>query len=165
VEIGFDGYGFGGWPVGPDGQLLRAVQDLPGLLPPGSLLHGLGIGKPESLVRAYHAGYQTFDCVLPTRDARHKRLYCYLASPETADLADAGFYQHLYVDGGRYRRDKRPPDETCDCPTCTRYSRAYLHHLDRIGDPLAQRLATLHNLRFYSRLVEELGRRSGESVS
>ena len=163
MEIGFDGYGFGGWPIGSDGRLVDMVGFVAELVPPDLPLHGLGIGKPENLVQAYRQGYGTFDCVLPTRDGRHRRLYRFREPLHKTTLEGNGFYEFLYLDHERSRRNAGPIEEGCDCPVCRQFSRAYLHHLNRIGDPLARRLATLHNLRFFTRLVEELGRRSSVS--
>jgi queuine tRNA-ribosyltransferase len=135
------------------------------LVPEGYPLHGLGIGKPENLVKAVEAGYGIFDCVLPTRDARHRRLYVFdpgveAAAADPRRLLSGSFYHHLYIGDKRFLRDAEPIDPGCDCLCCGRYSRAYLHHLFRVGDPLAFRLASLHNLRLYARLVEML-RRTG----
>jgi len=156
LEIGFDGYGFGGWPVDGRGHLVEAVAQVADLVPAGFPLHGLGIGKPENLVQAFDMGYNLFDCVLPTRDARHKRLYIFGSRPGPQDLRLEGFYSYLYIQDERYVRDLRPLDEFCDCLCCRSYSRAYLHHLFKIDDPLLNRLASLHNLRFYTRLLDLL---------
>jgi len=148
--LGFDGYGFGGWPVDGRGDLEEAVffvaQELK-----GRPLHALGIGSPANVVAAAHAGYGTFDCVIPTRDARHGRLYLRRAEGFTSVSArDEGWI-----------RDFGPVDPSCDCTCCTGVSRAYLHHLFALEDHGAFRLATLHNLRFYARLTESLRRGEG----
>ena len=156
LEIGFSGFGFGGWPIGSDGRLLDMVATVASMLPHGTLLHGLGIGKPENVVAGWRAGYHTFDCVIPTRDARHRRLFLFSGPVTELDLDDPDFYATLYLDSPRLMRDHRPIEDGCDCPCCARFSRAYLRHLNSVRDPLAMRLATLHNLRFYSRLVERL---------
>lgn len=157
LEIGFDGFGFGGWPL-EHGRLSEMVAATAQLLPPGTPLHGLGIGKPENLVAAFRAGYRTFDCVIPTRDARHGRLFAFAGPPAGIDLDAPGFYSPLSLESSRLRRQAGPLEPGCDCPCCRRYSAAYLHHLHAIGDAAAARLATLHNLRFYTRLVEALRR-------
>jgi queuine tRNA-ribosyltransferase len=155
LEIGFDGYGYGGWPI-EEGQLVDMVEHTARLLPAGVPLHALGVGKPENVVRAFRAGYHLFDCVLPTRDARHGRLYVFNEGwPQTCS-EQANFYHFLYVKDEKHCADARPIDETCDCLTCRRYSRAYLNHLMRIEDGTAPRLATIHNLRFYMRLMNHL---------
>jgi queuine tRNA-ribosyltransferase len=155
LETGFDGYGYGGWPVDKGGQLVEMVEHVARLLPPGAPKHALGIGKPEHIVQCVEWGYDLFDCTLPTRDARHGRLYVFDGPPEELDLR-ASFYHYHYAEDDRHRRDARPVDETCECLGCRRYSRAYLRHLFAIHEPLAGRLATIHNLTFYARLMARL---------
>jgi len=156
LEIGFDGYGFGGWPVADGGRLVDMVQFVAGLIPQAHPRWGLGIGKPGNLVRAAQCGYSVFDCTIPTRDARHRRLYAFRSAPEDAPARPDDFCDVIYMQDDKHRRDARPVDETCDCPCCRNYSRAYLHHLFQVWDPLALRLATMHNLRFYARLMDGL---------
>lgn len=158
VDLGFDGYGFGGWPIGPDGQLVEAVAQVTSMTPASSPRFALGIGKPENLAAAYRLGYDLFDCSIPTRDARRMRLFAFQDAPERQSFDDASFYKHLYIQDDKHALDTKPVDETCDCPCCSLYSRAYLHHLFKLDDPLAYRLATLHNLRFYVRLTEALSK-------
>jgi queuine tRNA-ribosyltransferase len=155
LEIGFDGYGFGGWPISDDGALVEAVEWVAQLLPDEAPKHALGIGKPENVVRAFRLGYHTFDCTIPTRDARHKRLSVFVDNPEVVNF-DGDFYRYVYIDDERNARDPEPVDPTCDCLCCHRYSRAYLHHLFEINETLAFRLATIHNLRFYARMMDNL---------
>jgi queuine tRNA-ribosyltransferase len=156
-QIGFDGYGFGGWPLDTAGNLrydiLKAAADA---MPDGKVKYAMGLGKPEEIVRLAALGYSLFDCVIPTREARHHRLYAFRDGCASADAVrggDARFYQYLYILDDDYCRDARPADRDCDCPLCARYSRAYLHHLFKVNDPQAFRLATAHNLRFYARLM------------
>lgn len=156
LEIGFDGFGFGGWPIDETGQLIDMVEYTAELIPDSYPLHGLGIGKPENMVGAFRKGYHIFDCVIPTRDARHKRLYVFNDTDVSISKTAEDFYSCLYMQDDRYIRDARPLDEGCNCICCRKYSRAYLHHLFKVRDPLAQRLATIHNLRFYTRLIERL---------
>jgi queuine tRNA-ribosyltransferase len=156
MEIGFDGYGFGGWPIGTSGKLVDAVAEVASLVPADAPRFALGIGKPENLVAAYRAGYDIFDCSIPSRDARRKRLYVFLEQPEKSALDSSDFYEYLYILDKKHATDDEPLGETCDCACCRQFSRAYLHHLFTINDMLAYRLATIHNLRFYSRLVEAL---------
>ena len=152
-EIGFDGYAYGGWPVSDEGLLVEMVHYVAEVTPDDLPRHALGIGKPENVVRAAAMGYDIFDCVIPTRDARHKRLY--VATDGFATLGEK-FYSNLYLQDKKFIRDFNPVEDSCDCLCCRRYSRAYLHHLFEIGDALALRLATIHNLRFYTRLLERL---------
>lgn len=126
------------------------------------MLYGLGIGKPNEIVNLVKMGYQIFDCVLPTRDARHKRLYVYNAkSIEKIDLEKDNFYSFLIPDKNVYKTDRNPVSSACDCLLCKNYTRSYLGHLFKIGDVSALRLATIHNLRFYNILMEKL--REGSS--
>jgi queuine tRNA-ribosyltransferase len=154
VEMGFDGYGYGGWPVDDDGRLVEMVSLVASVLPPEAPKHALGIGRPENVVAAFRAGWNMFDCTLPTRNARRGALYVFTG--EAIDT-DGAFYRLLWLDKEQFRRDSRPIEDGCDCPTCARFPRAYVSHLLSIGEPLGLRLATLHNLRFYSRLMEALG--------
>jgi queuine tRNA-ribosyltransferase len=156
--IGFDGYGFGGWPLAADGLLLTdALRWVVDSLPPSVAKHALGIGRPDHLVSTHSLGYSLFDCALPTRDARHGRLYTFRAGyPERLPRPDSAFFRAVHILDARYRTDREPVEAGCDCPACRTYSRAYLHHLFKVGDTSAERLATLHNLRFYVRLVERL---------
>lgn len=156
AALGFDGYGFGGYPV-LDGQLVDAVSALPALLPPGSVLHGLGIGSPAHLVTAWRAGFRVFDCVLPTRNGRRGVLYRDLPD-DPATAPRCGSTANLLDE--RWVRERGPVDPGCDCAACTNYSAGYLAHLFRIEDRLAATLGSIHNLRFYSRLIDAL-RRSG----
>jgi queuine tRNA-ribosyltransferase len=157
VEIGFDGYGFGGWPVADDGRLTDMVGHVAELLPADVPLHALGVGKPENIVTAHDLGYSTFDSALPTRDGRRRRLFVPTVELTPQSVRGTGFYRYLHIGDDRYRRDADPVDPSCDCPCCRQVSRGYLHHLFNVEDSLALRLATLHNLRFVNRLAEVLG--------
>jgi queuine tRNA-ribosyltransferase len=158
LALGFDGYGFGGWPLTTDGSLaVEALAHTADLIPTHLPKFALGVGKPEHIVRCYRMGWRIFDCVLPTRDARHGRLYTFNASAlDHVDLRNPDFYRFVYARDGKHKRQKGPVSGMCDCPCCRGYSLAYLHHLFDIGDPLAMRLATLHNLRFYTQLLERI---------
>ena len=121
------------------------------------MLYGLGVGKPQEIVSMVKMGWNVFDCVLPTRDARHKRLYVYNADTiDNIDILQDKFYNYFVPDKEKYYHDCNPVSYACDCLLCTRYDRSYLHHLFHIGDMTAGRLATIHNLRFYSILMEKL---------
>ncbi|RPJ40978.1 MAG: tRNA-guanine transglycosylase, partial [Candidatus Latescibacterota bacterium] len=145
AAIGFDGYAAGGLSVGePKEAFLDAVTFTAPLLPEEKPRYVMGIGFPEDIVAAVRAGFDLFDCVLPTRMARNGTM-----------LTSRG---RLVVKNGTYARDDRPPDPACDCSTCRRFSRAFIRHLFSVGEILALRLATLHNLRFYFRFVAEARR-------
>lgn len=158
VEIGFDGLGYGGWPIMSDGKFNYAVAEvIVKNAPQDYLFYGLGIGKPDEVARCVAMGYQIFDCVLPTRDARHKRLYVFNAdSLDEIDIRQDKFYSYYTPDKEKYYSDDFPISKACDCHLCKNFSRAYLAHLFRIKDLSALRLATIHNLRFYALLMEKL---------
>lgn len=152
-EIGFDGYGFGGWPIDAKGLLREDILKMAAdAMPDNKIKYAMGLGKPEEIVACVRMGYQLFDCVIPTREARHQRLYVF--QPERS--LNEKFYKHMYIMDDRYCRDSAPVDADCDCALCRNHSRAYLHHLFKMNDPAAMRLATAHNLRFYGRLMERL---------
>ncbi len=155
LEIGFDGFGFGGWPVDGNGGLEESVAYTAGLLPAGVPKMGLGIGAPENLAAAFEAGYRLFDCSLPTRDARRGRLFTRPGNNGPAERLD--------ITAERYVRDGAPVESGCDCLTCREYTRSYLRHLFAVEDRLAWRLASIHNLRFYSRLLDGLRARDNSA--
>lgn len=175
LAIGFDGYGYGGWPLDAEGNLVREMLDLTRQLIPAQFpLHGLGIGHPANIVAAAALGYQTFDSALPTRDARRGRLYSFTGALPLSDGRGAGqgadgdsphaslfaspsmWFRFVYITDDKYIKDARPVEDRCDCLTCRRYSRGYLRHLYRANEAAFQRLATIHNLRFMARLMETL---------
>lgn len=159
-EIGFDGYGFGGWPLDAAGSfrpdILKMAADA---MPDHKIKYAMGLGKPEEIVQCVEMGYSLFDCVIPTREARHQRLYVFaegMANADAVRTSGARFYKYLYAMDAPHCRDPRPVDPTCDCELCRNHSRAYLQHLFKVNDPRAMALATAHNLRFYGRLMELL---------
>jgi queuine tRNA-ribosyltransferase len=156
-KIGFDGYGLGGWVFEETGKTLdlEIIDHIAKSLP-GEILYGLGVGTPQDIVNCIKLGYTIFDCVLPTRDARHKRIYVFKKDPsEIKNIFDekdwSGF---LYMGKDKYQIDEKPLSEYCDCYACKNYSRAYINHLFKIEDALAWKLATIHNLRMYSKTME-----------
>ena len=156
LSIGFDGYGFGGWPLTTDMQLIEDILEYTAnLMPDDAVKYAMGVGKPENVIKCAAMGYNLFDCVIPTRDARHNRLY--VLENDRQHTA----YNTYYVLDKEHIRDGRPVSEACGCHTCRNYSRAYLYHLAKAGDSSASRLATIHNLRFYSDLMERIRRQNG----
>ncbi|HKJ27145.1 MAG TPA: tRNA guanosine(34) transglycosylase Tgt [Anaerolineales bacterium] len=151
LEIGFDGYGYGGWPLDEDYNLL---EDMLGtvreLIPAEYPLHALGVGHPEYVAACARMGYQMFDSALPTRDARRGRLYTFTG----AEGLGGKWFKFIYMQDEEHIRSAEPISPFCDCETCAGYSRGYLHHLFKLGDHLFYRLATIHNLRFM-RLLED----------
>ncbi len=158
VKIGFDGIGYGGWPINDLNEFdYESAKTIADNVPDSYFLYGLGIGKPHEVVELTKMGYNIFDCVLPTRDARHRRLYVYNAnSIDEIDINSEKFYSYYVPDKERYYHDQSPISLACDCLLCTNYTRSYIGHLTRSEEPTAQRLATIHNLRFYSILMEKL---------
>jgi queuine tRNA-ribosyltransferase len=144
-EIGFDGYALGGLSVGEEKVEREAVlQHTVTAMPADKPRYLMGVGTPEDIVEAVHAGIDMFDCVLPTRNARNG---------------------HLYVRGGVVRlrnsankTDTGPVDSDCGCYSCRNYSRAYLHHLDKCNEILGARLNTVHNLTYYQDLMAGIRR-------
>ena len=143
LDIGFDGYAIGGLSVGePKDEMLKILDHVPTKLPQDKPRYLMGVGKPEDIVEAVRRGVDMFDCVMPTRNARNG---------------------HYFVTNGvvrirnsQYKTDQAPIDEHCDCYACLNFSRAYLHHLDKCGEMLGAMLGTLHNLRYYQRLMAGL---------
>lgn len=138
-----DGIAIGGLSVGEPKEVMaemlaRSIEHLP----PDRPRYLMGVGSPEDLWNAVAKGVDMFDCVLPTRAARHGGLY-----------TPTG---RINIKGARYREQNEPVDPTCDCVTCATFSAAYVHHLFRTGELLAYRLATIHNLRFLVRQIETM---------
>ncbi len=158
AKIGFDGFGYGGWPMTGEGKFdFDSAKTIAACAPKNYFLYGLGIGKPDDIVACARLGYNIFDCVLPTRDARHGRLYVYNAiSIDNIDIDESNFYSFYNPEGVKHLSDDSPVSSACDCLLCKKYSKAYLAHLFRIGDFTAGRLATIHNLRFYSILMNKI---------
>jgi queuine tRNA-ribosyltransferase len=142
-EIGFDGYAIGGLSVGePKEDMRRILRHTAPQLPSGAPRYLMGVGTPADIVDAVENGIDMFDCVMPTRNARNGWIF---TSNGTIRLRNA-----------RYRDDIRPLDEDCGCYTCRHFSRAYLHHLQRVNEILGAHLNTVHNLHFYQQLMGEL---------
>ena len=130
------------------------------LVPAHMPMHALGVGHPVSIAACTHMGYTLFDSALPTRDARHGRLYAFAQASDDATsnhkLNGGKWHTFLYINDAKHIKDRRPVSENCDCLACTHYSRGYLHHLFKSNDATYLRLGTIHNLRFMSRLMERL---------
>ncbi|MBO2591640.1 tRNA guanosine(34) transglycosylase Tgt [Shewanella algae] len=143
LEIGFDGYAVGGLAVGePKADMHRVLEHVCPQIPTDKPRYLMGVGKPEDLVEGVRRGIDMFDCVMPTRNARNGHLFV------TEGV--------IKIRNARHRDDTSPLDPECDCYTCKNYSRAYLYHLDRCNEILGARLNTIHNLRYYQRLMEGL---------
>lgn len=143
LEIGFDGLAIGGLSVGePKEDMIRILDFLPPLMPENTPRYLMGVGTPADLVEGVRRGIDMFDCVMPTRNARNGHLF-----------VDTGVVK---IRNAVHRHDDSPLDESCDCYTCSNFSRAYLHHLVRCGEMLGSMLNTIHNLRHYQRLMAGL---------
>ena len=152
VEIGFDGYAIGGLSVGePKGDMLRILAHTAPKLPQHQPRYLMGVGTPEDLVEGVANGIDMFDCVMPSRNARNGWLFTRQGN--------------LKIRNTRFKDDLNPIDPTCSCATCNPhahgddrppYTRAYLHHLQRIDEMLGASLATQHNLHFYLQIMREM---------
>jgi len=143
AQIGFDGYAIGGLAVGEGQEAMFATLDFaPQQLPANAPRYLMGVGKPDDLVGAVERGVDMFDCVLPTRSGRTGQAFTW-AGP-------------LNLRNARHAEDQGPLDERCHCPTCTTYSRAYLHHLIKAGEILGAVLLTEHNIGFYQQLMQAM---------
>lgn len=141
TQMPFEGFAVGGLGVGEGEEQLHSVgASTVGLLPEDRPRYLMGVGRPEDIIHAVRAGFDLFDCVLPTRNARNGTLFTSRGK--------------LSIKRAEFARDPRPLDETCSCYCCRNFSRAYLRHLFMAGEILSAQLNTLHNLYFYHRLVE-----------
>lgn len=143
LEIGFDGYALGGLSVGEaPSEMYRVLDGVAQHLPAERPRYLMGVGTPQDLFRGVQSGIDMFDCVMPTRNARSGTLF---TSEGKVQIRNA-----------RYRRDMGPLDPECPCYTCTTFTRSYLRHLFKASELLFSRLATLHNLSYYARLMRGL---------
>jgi queuine tRNA-ribosyltransferase len=143
TDIGFDGYAIGGLSVGePKEDFARILAHTAPRLPTDQPRYLMGVGTPEDIVYAVGQGIDMFDCVMPTRNARNGHLFTRFGD--------------VRIKNARYKNDTGPLDDTCGCYCCSHFSRAYLHHLHRVGEILGARLNTIHNLFYYQTLMAEL---------
>lgn len=163
INIGFDGYAIGGVAVGEPRKYLKPVLEtvIP-LLPEEKPRYLMGLGRPEEMIEAICSGIDMFDCVIPTREGRHGKLFIrskkffWLGEKNKFEYKPEEIYQCINIGREEYKKDLRSVDPYCDCYLCKNYSRAYLRHLFKIGDLLGQRLAAQHNLRFYLELIDRI---------
>ncbi len=146
-QLDFDGFAIGGLAVGePVTKMYATLKYLVDYLPTNKPRYLMGVGKPENIIEAVKQGIDMFDCVIPTREARHGRLYVKTKSS----------YKIINIHNTKFKSDTQPPDKNCPCQLCQEYSAGYLHHLFKAGEPLALSLATLHNIRFYLDLFQRI---------
>lgn len=161
TKIGYDGYAIGGLAVGePPEEMLRIVNSTTPHLPEHSPRYLMGVGPPEQILEAVKGGIDMFDCVIPTRNARHGSLFVHNSNhPESIvdqQLAAAA-YDRINIRGKEWANDDSPLDPHCTCTTCTGgYSKAYIRHLFSIREPLAAHLSTIHNVAFYMQLMKDI---------
>jgi queuine tRNA-ribosyltransferase len=142
IDIGFDGYAIGGLSVGePKEEMMRVLTHVAPRLPADRPRYLMGVGTPADLLAGIAAGIDLFDCVLPTRNARNGHLFTRFGD--------------VRIRNSRYKDDTRPLDSSCGCYACRHFTRAYLHHLDRVNEILGARLATIHNLHYYLELMRQ----------
>ncbi len=162
LEIGFDGFGYGGWPLDKRGNLLTDIITYTReLIPREFPMHALGVGHPGNIAACNKIGYDMFDSSMPTKDARNGRLSVF-ETDTTAPLFRDKWFSYMYVTDDKYIKSDAAVSPHCDCLTCTHYSLGYLHHLFKINESLFFRLTTLHNLRFMVQLMARLRESSHE---
>ena len=143
AKLDMDGYAIGGLAVGePTEDMYRIIEAVEPHMPQNKIRYLMGVGTPENILEAVHRGVDLFDCVMPSRNARHGHVFTWQG--------------HRNLINNKYARDPRPIDEECDCPTCRRYSRSYIRHLLKVNEMLGMRLTVMHNLYFYNELMEKI---------
>jgi queuine tRNA-ribosyltransferase len=163
VSLGFEAFAIGGVAVGePHEEMMKAVDYAIPYLPENSPKHLLGVGTPFDIVQGVARGCDTFDCVIPTREARHGRLYINSKSQITNNKQHPSSnnqtegYSTIDIRLEKYKEDFSPVDDVCDCYLCLNHNKGYLRHLFQTHEPLAERLATMHNLKFYLNLMKKI---------
>ncbi len=143
AEMELDGYAIGGLAVGePVEEMYRIIEAVEQEMPKGKIRYLMGVGTPANILEAVYRGVDLFDCVMPSRNARHGHIFTMEGR------------RNLW--NSKYELDQNPLDKTCDCPVCRNFTRAYIHHLFKAGEMLAMRLSVLHNLYFYNKLLEKI---------
>ena len=151
TAIDFDGYAIGGVAVGePREKMKQVLKWVMSLLPKNKPRYLMGLGRPEEITYAVRQGVDMFDCVIPTREARHGRLY--LWKSQISNLKSQNFYMTININNAKFAKDFSPINQT----NLKQYSKAYLHHLFQTNEPLGMRLATLNNLKFYLDLMKKI---------
>ena len=143
AKIDCDGFAIGGLAVGESTEVMyHIIEQVEPYMPAGKPRYLMGVGTPSNIIEGVARGVDFFDCVMPARNARHGRLFTWSGA--------------INIKNEKYKLDTNPIDPACDCPVCRTYSRAYLRHLFKAEEILAMRLAVLHNLYFYNRLMERI---------
>lgn len=143
AKLDLDGYAIGGLAVGePKEDMYRIISAVEPHMPADKIRYLMGVGTPGNILEAVRRGVDLFDCVMPSRNARHGHLF-----------TDAGI---ININNKKYEKDNLPIDPTCNCPTCQKHSRAYIRHLFKAQEMLAMRLCVMHNLYFYNNLMTRI---------
>ncbi len=143
AQLDLDGYAIGGLAVGePAPEMYRVIEAVEPFMPKDKPRYLMGVGTPVNILEAVHRGVDFFDCVMPSRNARHGHLF-----------TSKGI---ININNEKYKNDASPIDDQCDCPTCKSFSRAYVRHLIKADEMLGARLVVAHNLRFYNKLMEDI---------
>lgn len=143
APLELDGYAIGGLAVGEPAEVMyEIIEAVEEFMPNDRPRYLMGVGTPLNILEAVHRGVDLFDCVMPSRNARHGHIF-----------TSQGI---INMNNAKYKLDERPLDEHCNCPTCQKYSRAYIHHLIKCGEMLAMRVCVMHNLYFYNTLMEKI---------
>ncbi len=142
-ELDLEGYAIGGLAVGEPTEIMYdIIEQVEPFMPKDKPRYLMGVGTPSNLIEAVYRGIDMFDCVMPSRNARHATIFTWRGI--------------MHATNARYELDERPLDEDCDCPTCRNFSRAYIRHLFKANEQLAGRLCVEHNLYFYNTLMERI---------
>ncbi len=142
-ELDLDGYAIGGLAVGePTEVMYRIIESVEPFMPKDKPRYLMGVGTPSNIIEGVYRGVDFFDCVMPSRNARHATIFTWNGI--------------MHLTNARYELDERPIDPECDCPTCRNFTRAYIRHLFKADEQLAGRLAVMHNLYFYNTLMERI---------
>ena len=151
AELNLDGYAIGGLAVGePTEVMYEIIEEVEPHAPKDKIRYLMGVGTPVNILEAVHRGVDLFDCVMPSRNARHGQLFTWEGVRN--------------INNAKYELDPLPVDPHCDCPTCRSFSRAYLRHLMKSGEMLGMRLAVMHNLYFYNNLMEIIRQKLDEGT-
>ena len=143
AELDLDGYAIGGLAVGEPAEVMyEIISAVEPFAPADKIRYLMGVGTPGNIIEAVYRGVDLFDCVMPSRNARHGHLFTWNGI--------------INIKNAKYERDESPIDPQCDCPVCRNYSRAYVRHLQKADELLGMRLAVMHNLYFYNHLMERI---------
>lgn len=152
----WDGYGFGARHIDDNGKFMENIlRKTANFIPKNSIKFALGIGTPTDIVRCVKLGWDMFDCVIPTREGRHGKLFLWKNNEDFFDN-EIDFYKTINITNEKYKSDFEPVEKKCSCELCQKYSRSFIYHLFKSGDPNGMRLASIHNLHFYFKLMNKI---------